>query len=1302
MRVPFTQGILTSQLNVGLPDYLQESGISINLYVSPDPTRVVFAHGDKNYLIEETATVATAWGPFPDGLDHYLYWDINLATGQLTRNSTLLAPLYQSVAPVSPAADQHWFDTTSRIFKVWNGTVWVERVRVFAALYDNSATIVYYAYPYTSQAGASFDVEQDAGYIIYGTNGDGVHDTDGRFLTSDDAISVKFTGVTHPLNLETSVEHALADAPIPAFKLVRPTTDHHINLASHSLAHQPIGMTTTDMSTGESQKLSIAGMVYNDQWSFISGDFGKTIYLGESGAFTTTRPVSGNPVIVGNIVWTKVIMLAIKPDANVIASGPTGPAGAGGPTGAAAPTGPTGPSVSGPTGPAGVVGTTGMTGPTGPQVTGPTGAQGAQGLTGPTGLAGTNGTVGATGPTGSTGPAGTVGTTGPTGLSLTGPSGVSVTGPTGPAGTLGATGPTGPKLTGPTGPGLTGPTGATGPTGTTGPTGATGPTGTTGPTGAVAIGGAVGSGTTNSVLFVAAGPILAQDNPDFTYDAATNLLTTQSAAHPVRGVVGASSTNTAKKWWVTGGSDLTSTSPMAVAAEVTIPSAAAGGTGYSFNSILASAASAFSVSLAHFTAATTTQGATSTVTNSYGFQALNGMAIGTNSFGFYSDIAAASNKWQLFLSGTALSQVTGRIGFGVSPITDAQVSVTNNATLTNANIYGEYISLTGVATNTGRLWGHSSDLTTANSGYTTASVYHYVANATTKGAANTITAIAGFLVNPTTQVTGVASYGFYSNLAVDAANAFNLYMVGAAPNYLKGRLSQGNTTNRTDVAFYQSMTTEIAGIAQYVHAVDWTVQSDATTSAKVLYVAATTVNSVFTLQDLMGLHVSGLTKGASATVTRATGVLISDIISGTTNYGLRSQVSAASLKWNLYADGTASNHLAGDLYIGVTTPTNGSKVAVTKSFSGTASSEYATYITVENAAGTGAGTQTVYGALSDVIQNSVSAATAIVGCHMNLRANAIGTLTDAVGYLANHNLNAAGTWTNAIGFRHQQATNSGGTITNNYGFLVDAQTVGTNIYGFYSSIASGSNRWAVYTAGTAASLFGGQVQFTNGAAGAPSINFASLTVGLYYNSGLVLYHNTQNRNYWTTTESRMAGGSLFGWTSNATDATAALDAILARDGANSIGMRNGAAVPQTFSVYNTYTDGSNWERIQTYYTANIGYLVSNQTGSGVARLFNVGTVGDIGVNLYVNGGSRWGVGPSVTGYAFIPSADGANDIGSGTNRARNVFANGFVLVDGVTAPATVTGHAIIYVDTADGDLKIKFADGTVKTIVLDT
>ena len=41
------------------------------------------------------------------------------------------------------------------------------------------------------------------------------------------------------------------------------------------------------------------------------------------------------------------------------------------------------------------------------------------------------------------------------------------------------------------------------------------------------------------------------------------------------------------------------------------------------------------------------------------------------------------------------------------------------------------------------------------------------------------------------------------------------------------------------------------------------------------------------------------------------------------------------------------------------------------------------------------------------------------------------------------------------------------------------------------------------------------------------------------------------------------------------------------------------------------------------------------------------------------------------------------------------------LDDGITAPDTVSGSAQIYVDTADGNLKVKFGDGFVATIATD-
>ena len=46
--------------------------------------------------------------------------------------------------------------------------------------------------------------------------------------------------------------------------------------------------------------------------------------------------------------------------------------------------------------------------------------------------------------------------------------------------------------------------------------------------------------------------------------------------------------------------------------------------------------------------------------------------------------------------------------------------------------------------------------------------------------------------------------------------------------------------------------------------------------------------------------------------------------------------------------------------------------------------------------------------------------------------------------------------------------------------------------------------------------------------------------------------------------------------------------------------------------------------------------------------------------------------------------------------------NALVIVDGVTAPVAVTGLALIYVDTSDGDLKVIFGNGFVGTIAADS
>lgn len=66
--------------------------------------------------------------------------------------------------------------------------------------------------------------------------------------------------------------------------------------------------------------------------------------------------------------------------------------------------------------------------------------------------------------------------------------------------------------------------------------------------------------------------------------------------------------------------------------------------------------------------------------------------------------------------------------------------------------------------------------------------------------------------------------------------------------------------------------------------------------------------------------------------------------------------------------------------------------------------------------------------------------------------------------------------------------------------------------------------------------------------------------------------------------------------------------------------------------------------------------------------------------------------------------DTAGRLGIGaTSLSSLLHVNGDIaIVDGMSAPSTTAGWAKIYVDSADGDLKVKFGDGTTKTIATDT
>jgi hypothetical protein len=73
------------------------------------------------------------------------------------------------------------------------------------------------------------------------------------------------------------------------------------------------------------------------------------------------------------------------------------------------------------------------------------------------------------------------------------------------------------------------------------------------------------------------------------------------------------------------------------------------------------------------------------------------------------------------------------------------------------------------------------------------------------------------------------------------------------------------------------------------------------------------------------------------------------------------------------------------------------------------------------------------------------------------------------------------------------------------------------------------------------------------------------------------------------------------WTSSP-NATGTRDVLLYRDAAATLAQRNGTNA-QTYRLYNTYTDSSNYERVTLNWASNVCYLKPENAGSGSARLF---------------------------------------------------------------------------------------------------
>jgi len=310
MRLTFRQGISRYQTDVyATPTFLQKNGEFVDLNVSPDPTIIVFAHKSATYVIEESKTILRAWGPFTGTATRYLYWDVNLLDGALTRGYTTFAPIFAEIAPSNPGADQHWYDKTNHVMKVWTAGRWLDKVRVFAAVYSSQSIIQ--PYPLGSQAGEVGDFV--GGNLVRDAFNKPLRQSDGSFVTSATQLSV-VNASTNTVSLETEVVVGMAKENIPKFSFVQVDQHRKLKLArSDDWRSRIIGVVAEDLYISEVGSVQTAGLIQNEQWNWPVEAAGRPLFCGITGEITLLPPSHGVLQIGGYVFDKQSIFIHVQP-----------------------------------------------------------------------------------------------------------------------------------------------------------------------------------------------------------------------------------------------------------------------------------------------------------------------------------------------------------------------------------------------------------------------------------------------------------------------------------------------------------------------------------------------------------------------------------------------------------------------------------------------------------------------------------------------------------------------------------------------------------------------------------------------------------------------------------------------------------------------------------------------------------------------------------------------------------------------------------------------------------------------------
>lgn len=325
MKIDFRQGIVTYDESTGGQAFLQVPVAgTVNII---GEVNVAFAHRNVNYLHEEVNTVSPAWTNVPTSGDAWLYWDIDTGNATVTYGSTTVQPTSGSTQPGLLSTDVHWYDTVNNIMKVYDGTRFLERIRVFAARINGTQLFPVGSNTAKPYAGTQVGLNQTsfAGQILFAGGLPVIVNTSNSFSPPAFGRSYVFatteteflTGGAQKVNtirLESDFTTATASQNLAAYDVVKYNSAGRLEDASYNdVETTTIGIITDDVSINSIATVVLQGVVTNEDWNWTT--VGAELFVLSSGELTQDDPNLTTPSLypvskppVGRVLNSKEII----------------------------------------------------------------------------------------------------------------------------------------------------------------------------------------------------------------------------------------------------------------------------------------------------------------------------------------------------------------------------------------------------------------------------------------------------------------------------------------------------------------------------------------------------------------------------------------------------------------------------------------------------------------------------------------------------------------------------------------------------------------------------------------------------------------------------------------------------------------------------------------------------------------------------------------------------------------------------------------------------------------------------------